>query len=589
MHQLGMKVSVYMAGTMFTETLYRELPEAREWEQRDPDNHPVPYGSQTYRHYACPNEPKYRDYLRRILRVAIEEIHADEIAFDNIMLQAEPKSCRCARCQVAFHEFLARRYPTKDAAFRRFGLPDTAWIQMPEWESATQAESVTVLNDPVLQEWTRFRCESLAHYANDLYDSVKKLNADVSVHFNIKGLYSYNRYWTNAIYHPLFDKRIDVMSFDTGGYDARIDKSGALVTQIRSYKIARRLGSSCEENLKDELQAAVHFAFGYQTEVKGYAGAAWTGGGAYNVFTPILEFFREYNDRYYRDTELVADVATLRTWASMAYSISATAVPATLMEQVLIQHKVPFDILFEEQLERIGKYKAVVLAGQECLSDAQIGKLQEYARLGGTLVLAGPNGTYNEWRERRRVNLFDLEHTLGNGKVIVIPQIVRADVRAKAGATDEDAEPGFTVRRGERLSPPQWLLPKNHLEIYQAVAKALPLGLSLQTQAPLTLVAELLKRESTRETIAHFINFDREQPAGPFEVTLKKQFDGGVESVRCFSPDRDDPRPVIFTEAGDWVTLSVPSTRLYSMIVVAQKTKKGHEIALVPPLNNSGS
>ena len=35
MHKLGMKVSLYMGGTMFTETLYRELPEAKGWEQRD--------------------------------------------------------------------------------------------------------------------------------------------------------------------------------------------------------------------------------------------------------------------------------------------------------------------------------------------------------------------------------------------------------------------------------------------------------------------------------------------------------------------------------------------------------------------------
>jgi len=35
MHRLGMKVSLYVAGTMFTETLYREVPEAESWEERD--------------------------------------------------------------------------------------------------------------------------------------------------------------------------------------------------------------------------------------------------------------------------------------------------------------------------------------------------------------------------------------------------------------------------------------------------------------------------------------------------------------------------------------------------------------------------
>ena len=34
MHQLGMKVDLYVGGTMFTETLYQELPEARNWATR---------------------------------------------------------------------------------------------------------------------------------------------------------------------------------------------------------------------------------------------------------------------------------------------------------------------------------------------------------------------------------------------------------------------------------------------------------------------------------------------------------------------------------------------------------------------------
>jgi hypothetical protein len=74
-------------------------------------------------------------------------------------------------------------------------------------------------------------------------------------------------------------------------------------------------------------------AFGYQKPVAGMA-AAPLGSGAFNVFTPMLEFFREYNDRYYTGVDNVADIAVLRTWASMAYSISAAYVPTTLLEQV---------------------------------------------------------------------------------------------------------------------------------------------------------------------------------------------------------------------------------------------------------------
>ena len=61
-----------------------------------------------------------------------------------------------------------------------------------------------------------------------------------------------------------------MLAFDTGGYDARLDAvTGALVSQIRSYKVARRLGASCEESMRDDLRAAVHMAFGYEKPVAG--------------------------------------------------------------------------------------------------------------------------------------------------------------------------------------------------------------------------------------------------------------------------------------------------------------------------------
>ena len=569
MHRLGMKVGIYMAGTMFTETLYRELPQARNWEQRSADNHWVPYGLQTFRHYPCPNEPAYRDYLKRILRIGVEEVHADEIAFDNLMLQPEPMSCHCPRCIRAFHEFLRSRYPTKEAALRRFGLPDVEWIQAPEWESAAQPEGITAIDDPVLQEWVRFRCESLARYANDLADYVRSLNPKVGIGFNIKGLYSFNRYWTNAVYHPLYAGHIDDISFDTNGYEARIDaKTGALVSQIRSYKAMRRLGISCVEGLNDELRAAVHMAFNYNRPEPSYLGAPNLG-GAHNVFTPIMEFFRYYYGRYYMGTDNVADVAVLHNWPSMAYSINAAYVPTTLLEQVLIQYKVPFDILFEEQLNRIGRYAAVILSGQECVSKAQADRLLAYVRSGGTLILTDNTAQYNEWRERRRANPLLPARTEGKGRILYIPRVIPAVRRTAAESSDQNPEPGASLQRGERMSPAQWVLPANHAEIYHTIVDALPNGLSIETQAPLTTVVELLNRPASRETIAHFVNFDRRQPAGPFSVSVRCPNAGEVKSVAYLSPDADDPQALAFRASDGKVTFTVPATRLYGIVVIA--------------------
>jgi hypothetical protein len=120
------------------------------------------------------------------------------------------------------------------------------------------------------------------------------------------------------------------------------------------------------------------------------------------------------------------------------------------------------------------------------------------------------------------------------------------------------------------MSPPDWVLPANHEEIARAILQTLPHGPSLAIEAPLTTVAELMTRPSSRETIAHIINFDRKSGLPPCRVALRKQFEGPVKSVACYSPDADDPLPVKFEESGDQVSLTMPATRLYTMIVVAQ-------------------
>jgi hypothetical protein len=569
LHQHGIKVGLYVGGTMFTETLYHELPEAQNWEQRNQDNHPVPYGLQTFRHYPCPDEPAYRDYIKSILKIGVEDLHADQIVFDNVMLQPEPDSCRNPQTIAAFHDYLRQKYPTKAAVLRRFGLPDVDWIKPNEWDSATQPDGLSVLNDPVLQEWTRFRCESLAHYADDLSDYVKSLNPNVAVLMNIKGVYSWNRYWANAVYHPLYAGHVDILAFDTGGYDARIDaKTGALVSQIRSYKMARDIGASCDAPLNDELLCAQHMAFAYETPVAGYAGSPWM--AARSASTPSIEFYRNYFQRYYTGTENVADVAVLRNWPSMAYSINATYTPATLMEQVLIQHKIPFDLLFDEELTNLNRYQSVILAGQECVSDAQVKMLLDYVRRGGTLLITDNTGEYNDWREERHKNPFLPARTEGKGRIVYIPQIQRADLKTGTTAGGNDnPEPGAVSEQTPKMSPPQWVLPKNHQEIYDAIAGTLPRGLSLTSEAPLTTVAELLTRAETHETLVHFVNFDRQHPLSPFKVTVRNQFAGNVKSVTCFSPDADDPVPLNFEATGDSVSFTMPAMRIYSMVVIA--------------------
>ena len=84
-----------------------------------------------------------------------------------------------------------------------------------------------------------------------------------------------------------------------------------------------------------------------------------------------LRYIRFFHDQfdYYRDVRNVADVAVLYSYASMAFNNDLPAVSFILFTQALIQAKVPFDIIFDEHLQDLSRYRALVLADQECLDD----------------------------------------------------------------------------------------------------------------------------------------------------------------------------------------------------------------------------
>jgi hypothetical protein len=222
----------------------------------------------------------------------------------------------------------------------------------------------------------------------------------------------------------------------------------------------------------------------------------------------------------------------------------------------------------------------VILAGQESLSLEIIDKLEAFVETGGALVFTGNTAAFNQWRERRRSNpLIRLlgesidgkkvrMESMGLGKLVYIPEIKIDDSRL--GSSSFPGRAGAFGASGRPFPSKQWLLPVNHEEVVGAISAGLSKGFSVETEAPLTTVMEVLTRLESRETILHFVNFEQVRRLEPFEVTLKKQFDGGIRSVRLFVPELDDPLEIPFTQEGGIVAFTVPGMNLYAMLVVGQ-------------------
>jgi hypothetical protein len=104
-----------------------------------------------------------------------------------------------------------------------------------------------------------------------------------------------------------------------------------------------------------------------------------------------IKFFHKNFDLY-RGIITIADVAVLHSYSSMAFNNDRPYQSTYLFEQTLIQNRIPFDIIFDDQLKNLSKYKVLILADQECLNDENLALIRAYVQNGGGLVATGMPG-----------------------------------------------------------------------------------------------------------------------------------------------------------------------------------------------------
>ena len=133
-HRYGIKVGGYIGATMFYETFFAEEPEAASWIQVNEWGKPIYYNpEQTNRYVACRNNPGYAAFVRRLLRIGVQELKLDLIHFDQMEGWAEPRSCRCEYCREQFRTFLRSRYSNAQLRMR-FGFVRLEDVTPPAWD-----------------------------------------------------------------------------------------------------------------------------------------------------------------------------------------------------------------------------------------------------------------------------------------------------------------------------------------------------------------------------------------------------------------------------------------------------------------------
>ena len=561
MHRQGLGVCLYLGGTMHTETMYKDHPEAREWACVATDGGPVTYMMyQLWRHFPCINNPGYRAFVRGLCDMAIERGEADWIWFDNNILRAEPRSCRCRHCLEQFPRRVMEKY---DEARRveRFGYADLWDIRPPAWSESWPPNRLREINDPVIQEWIDFRCHSVYDFFAQMSAHIRSKKPDCLIGLNIKGIHPHNLCFDNGIDHGRWDLNL-INSCDAGLAPA-VGPRNNLIGEFRSFKISHSTGLTAIDGHSDRGNL-LGVVMNRQLRSERF-GCVPANGQAMLTFGALGRFLKTRNDTLYGERPIYADVAVLRSWPSMAYNSANWSHGPFVCEQGLWQARIPFGIIFDRNLNDLSAHRVILLANQDALSEDAVARIRSFVESGGGLVPTGATGRLDDWRRVRERNAlteaFGLamdrkpeRAAVGRGRVVYLPELLPA-----AGVTTDDTgrERGHA---GTAIPPGNWKA------VETALRWAAGGSFRFSVRAPGTVAAEFREGPTAADRVVHLLNFADKPVRGQIRVQMED--DGHDWSLELDSPD---PLPRLvpsLTRARGRVTFTLPGIALYTACIL---------------------
>jgi len=585
-HQRGLKVGGYVGGTLFYETLGAEEPESRDWKQIDEFGHPIYYvdPSQTFRYMACRNNPGYLAYVKRVVKVGVEDLRMDMIHFDQMMWVSAPASCHCNHCRKQFREFLKNRYPAK-LAQQRFGFENVELLDIPPFGS--DSLRLTEVTNPLMQEWAWFRAWSLAERYKELTRYIHKLNPETAVQGNPTMNLDENVGFLYGVDYGQLLEGGDMIFSEEPNQPVVWTEDGRLVSQIRTYKGARSMGKSVwvwqaltrdpeNENFpswgEGAIERGLSEALAYNDRNLGVV-AGWD-----LASNTVPEQAKPYIDLFYKrsndlvNTKTVADVAILRSYASIAFNPARSNVSTILVEQSLIVAKIPFAIIFDRHLSDLNSYKVLVLADQDALSDTQVASIRKFVEAGGSVVATGRTSLFNEWRQRRAkfglADVLGVDKPVGKGAVNTPHRKVVGLGRAVYIPNIEPVIEPPPPQLAYAFPNHYWRLPKNHEDIVASIEWAAHYRLSAEVKAPQWVTIELAQQDK-RLLVLHLVNYKLKQSVQDIRLIIRPPGRLRVHRATLITPEDIVGRDLTFEPDQHGVSMVVPSLRVYALITMS--------------------
>ena len=573
-HRYDIKVAGYVGSSIFYETFYSEEPDATHWEQVDERGRPMYYGEQTFRHAACRNNPGYRAFLRKVIRLGIQDLKLDLLHFDQLQWWPEPWSCHCEYCQGGFRAFLKKSY-TPEQLKARLGFSDLEGIRVPDFNLNTPPVRLPELKDPLMQEWARFRCASLAEWWGETRAYIRELNPEVALLGNptmapaINGGFIYGFDLPQLLLHS-------ELIWSEEANQPRWTTDGRLVSLTRSYKAARSMGRSLMITQGLHMEGPrilrVAEAIAYNDLNVGVVAGGWEFGS--NRFPDEIQRYVNFFRSHVKDlahTTPVTDVAILRSFASIEFNPARSNVSTVLFEQVLIQCKFPFGIVYDHHLRDLSRHKVLVLANQDALSDQQADQIRRFVEAGGGLVATEDTSLLTEWRRKR--DKFGLAEVLG----IDGPPDRRRSKSGTPGVWERPRSLSSSHRTGRDATAcdDELLLQQSVLAVAEELRRVGGGGavggagrVSVEVDAPLWVTMELAEQKSTNTWLLHLLDFRQEEPLEniPIRVRIPEGMrlrEAVLESPEGLSTQMLSPLP-----QPKVISLPIPKLNVYCLVLM---------------------
>jgi hypothetical protein len=361
-HQAGLRVGAYIGGTMLYDRLFEEEPDAPQWQAFGPHGEPLYYHpTQQFRYAVVRNHPGFIEYLKKPVRFAVEEMHADLIHFDNFGTGAATYD---SFSKKKFREFLqARGKMPHDPPLR--GTSNT---------------------DPLVRDWEDYKCQALTDHYAAMSRYIRGLNPQCGVECNPGGVGSGGAA-VAGIDHARLLPLGNAFWDENYGTDWS-EKTATAQTRIRTLKVGELFNNSTFLYCESALDLAESMAF----NVNCLGSVSWFEWGkmetAHLTGKPIpkelktyIRFFLDHQDLY-RHWRSVADVAVLRTFADANFSLRKSYP----IEQSLIQAHVAWRIIFDEQVDDLASYRVLVVPDKPWLTAEQQRKIARFGQRGGLVV-----------------------------------------------------------------------------------------------------------------------------------------------------------------------------------------------------------